>query len=271
MKKFTFVPLAAIVALGACNDATTLVAPDSANFELVNVSERVAADQVNALVRLSFAIPFEVEVPGGGTGQLIPVAQPDGVALNFSGNQSNAGTCQAGTWKNKNGKGMGGTINKPHPHCTVWQDEGGTTTEMVNVVLEPISARYYRHNDNQWRLAFTNQSGDNGKVLVKDNEDLTGNGTIVAWAVFENNPEQRVGQITIALNQFMGQRDTDVCQVADSLAEISCLAKLISFSYSPIGVADGGYGEHGFGIPGDYVERGFLSWTPVGSGWYRND
>lgn len=274
-KKWIALPVAAIVAVGvvACADEPTGLAPQGPNYELVEIGTRVEKDDVNARVWLSFAIPFEVEVEGG-TGEVIPVAQPDGAALNFPGNENNAGTCEGGTWKNKNGKGMGGTDTKPHPHCTIYVDAGGGTVETVYVVLEPISAEYVRQNANQWRLAFTNEGGDNGKVLVKNNEQLKGNGQILAWAVFQEDPDQRVGQISFDLGQFDDSVwDNDVCEVSDKddLPATSCLAQLIDFSYQPIGEADGGYGLSGFGIADTYEAAGFLWWESVGPGWTRDD
>lgn len=272
MKKLLAVSVAALFAVGivACGESPTeAYAPQ---FELVDPTKRVAEADVNARVWLSFAIPFEVEVPGGGAGVMVPVAQPNGPAQNFPGDEKNAGSCEDGTWKNKNGKGMGGTLDKPHPHCTIYVDEGGSSIETINVVLEPISAHYFRHNVNQWRLAFTNETGDNGKVLVKNNDKLEGNGELVAWAVFEHDPSQRVGQITIKLTQFDDSVwDDEVCTVADDLEDILCLAQLIDFSYAPVGAGDGGFGVDGFGEAGDYEEAGFLYWESVGPGWYRND
>jgi hypothetical protein len=254
--------LALAVTIAACNDMP--VAPD-VNFELVDLNERVAEDQVNARVWLSFAIPFEVEVPGGGTGVLVPVAQQDGPALNFPGNQKNAGTCESGTWKNKNGKGIGGTNSDPHPHCTVYEEQGGTSTETVEVILEPISARYERVGGSpQWRLRFTNETGDNGAVKILANDDiLQGSGEIVAWAVLKDDANNRVGKITFDLGQFDGEWDTSIdCEVSGDPDADGCLRQEVAFSYTP--EADG------IGAAGEYT-GGFFWWESVGSGWTRED
>jgi hypothetical protein len=46
---------------------------------------------------------------------------------------------------------------------------------------------------------------------------------------------------------------------------------LIDFSYAPVNALNGGYGDDGIGVAGTYEEKGFLYWTMVGTGWYRND
>lgn len=265
--RFSFLAaLALAVTLTACSD--TLLAPDSANFELVDTGDRIDKDDVNARVYLSFAIPFEIEIPGGGTGAIVPTAQADGPALNFPGPAKNAGSCESGTWKNKNGSGMGGTEANPHPHCTIWIEEGGSTFETIYVVLEPISAYYEVKNANQHLLHFADRPGDNGAVKILNNAgELEGNGEIVAWAVLQDDLDQRVGKITIDLSDLTGEWDVMDCTISGDPSADGCLKTPVPFSYEPEAEEDGG-----IGIAGTYVE-GFLWWEFVdaGTGWYRND
>jgi len=198
MKKFAFLSLAAIVALGACNDATTLVAPESANFELVSGG----MDRADANVEIVASFTYTIE------SNALPYRE-SGPAVNPAGNV--VGTCvEGGAMRNPAGKVTGA---RPHPHCM-----GGDVTEELLISLEPISGTHEihcHHNNDCEGGNRIYQEADKvtfdglGNLFVTYNKVqnhqprnwfMQGSGVIVAWAVDQYG--NRHGTFTFNLDQF---------------------------------------------------------------------
>lgn len=243
MKKLFAVPVAALVAVGlvACSESPTeSYVPQ---FELVEPTIRIAAEDVNAHVYGSFSLSFDVSAPGG-----------IGVILtgpaNFPGNPKNAGTCDNGLWINSQGKRTSGNLDKPHPHC-VGETEGGTSS--IKVVLEPISV----HNGgtagaaNEW-LQFAVANND-GRVHVtgsgESNWGTQAQGVLTAYAIdaatINSASPTRVGILTIDLDQYKSTGGSSVnyfttgCTIDGAPGSPRCLNKVIGADYEPLAAPDG--------------------------------
>jgi hypothetical protein len=269
MKKFAFIPLAAIVALGACNDATTLLSPNGVNFELVDATQRVNDTDVNAHVYGSFSnlsFTYKVGTPGGAG----PIES--GVALGFPGNPKNAGTCDMGLWINPQGKRTSGTMAKPHPHC-VGTTEGSQSEENMVVVLEPISAKFTTDEDRTsgqtWKREL--ELGTELSAKVAGNGAKTeASGVIVAWAIdastLSSGAPVRVGQISFNLNQFASDDENffeKECSLSAEEDSPRCLNNVIDATFTPSAA---------------YADKlsardvtGFLYWTSATAPFNYND
>jgi hypothetical protein len=272
MRKIFALPLAAIVAVGfvACDSNPAGLAPEGPNLELVDLDQRIDADDVNAHVYGSFALSFDEEGPGG----IGPIKSGP---ANFPGNPKNAGTCDDGLWINAQGKRTSGSLERPHPHC-VGETEGGTVT--VWVVLEPISAINDRIGQDNENLQLAADRPDGDVRAVRGNPPpapppvgTEGRGIIEAYAIDaatigSGNPK-RVGVLTIDLAQYDHNSTNyflEDCSLTVSETYFRCLNTPIVADYMPLD------GDDGVGYPisladwdeqadGAYPVTGFLYWT----------
>jgi hypothetical protein len=193
MKRFGLIPLAAVVAIGACQDSPTIVIPDAAHFELV--SGGIARENANIEIVATFTHTIQGDRP----------YRESGDAVNPSGHV--VGECVAGgAMRNPAGKITGA---RPHPHCM------NSGAEELIIGLEPISGQHetYCHascgNDNR-RLADKvtfNSAGDmfvtyNRESAVASNWYMQAQGLIVAHAIDQYG--NRHGTFSFDLSQFAG-------------------------------------------------------------------
>jgi hypothetical protein len=200
MKKIILVPIAAIVALGACDDVAPVAGPQGPNFELVSGG----MDRANANVRIVASFTYTIE------GNALPYRE-SGPAINPAGNT--VGMCvEGGAMRNPAGKVTGA---RPHPHCM-----GGDISEELLISLEPIWGTheiFCHHNENNCtsndnrraQLADKVTFNAAGTMFVTYNKEenhqarnwfMEGTGEIVAWAVDQHG--NRHGTFTFNLNDF---------------------------------------------------------------------
>jgi hypothetical protein len=165
MKKFAFLPLAAIVALGACNDATMLVAPEGANFELVDATQKV----VNG-ANIDIYAKFVVEV---GTGNTVTIGDDDQPVPGMNSEGKPHGLCYSGgRWQNPSNKKFAAKV--PHDHCRVVGEE-------LIVGLESITGKHFTQNHG---------SGDNRRTSVGVNFNESGT-MFVKWNAASGQEQNR--------------------------------------------------------------------------------
>jgi hypothetical protein len=201
------VVLAVVVALAvpACHDAPTGLAPGEASFELLDETIRITT--ANAAVHGTFM----VELSGVQTRVLGSEKDEGG---NFIAEPANfpakglaqRGTCVAGLWVNPQGRPTSGSLSNPHPHC-VEVLHG----DPFNVVLESIDAEYRESSGGAKFLILSNEepvdeqcdpSEEPGPVTYVGNNGK-GCGSVLAWGV-EEGTDIRVGHFEIDLAQFHG-------------------------------------------------------------------
>lgn len=273
MKKLAFLPLTALAFTAACDDTKSPVAPEGANFELVDKDSRVLTADINAHVYGTFSLNF-----GGGATTVVG-RTGDGI---IPGNQKVSGRCEAGLWFNPQGKPTAGTYNKPHPHCV--QTVSGQT---IQVVLEPISVDWGNagQSDNEF-LRFTKEGAldangneikvkyvgagncpprkaEAGECRIDPNGDKTsGEGIIRAFAI-DAVTKARVGTLTFNLADFTttsGNLFATECTVGavtisstNTTDLLRCLPHVFSATYEPL--AQGGVGTTTNNV------QGFLYWV----------
>jgi hypothetical protein len=232
------------LAVAACSERRS--SPTSPSFELVDPTERIDADKVNAHVYGSFALDFTTQ--GGST---VITSGP----ANFPGHPpAGPGTCVDGTWYNSQGKRTAGSLDKPHPHCVSTGD--GTS---ITVVLEPISSDWGNRgqSSNEFlRLAADLADGSVRRVGGGSATQTKGDGIIVGYAIDASTlagTPKRVGTLTIDLNQL----DDDNVNLFDSDCSVDeaarCLPRIIGATYDPLPAPDG------VGIHTESVQ-GFFWW-----------
>jgi hypothetical protein len=229
-----------MVAVGAvaCADQPTIVAPDVANFELVEIGDRVAAGEVNAHVYGSFSnLSFDYTV--GTAGGFGPIES--GIATGFPGNPKNAGTCDMGLWLNPQERRTSGSMAKPHPHC-VGPIAGTEEEKSMVVVLEPISAKFTSSEDRTsgqtWQRSLTL---GNGLIAEVEGQTKTkASGEIVAYAIdastLNDASPVRVGTLTFDLGDYASESDNyfeKECTLGGWENAPRCLALVIDAVFTP--------------------------------------
>jgi hypothetical protein len=195
MKKFAFLPLAVIVALGACNDATTLVAPEGPNFELVDATQKVVSG-----ANIDIYAKFVVEV---GTGNTITIGDDDQPVPGMNSEGKPHGLCYSGgRWQNPSNKKFAAKV--PHDHCRVVGEE-------LIVGLESITGKHFveQHAGGartsvgvNFNETGTLQVKWNGAANVTANHKMEAAGRVHAVAVDQDgNPH---GTFTFNLDQYDG-------------------------------------------------------------------
>ena len=255
MKKF--LPILAL-ALGACSEAGEKVA--GPQFELVDESIRIDADDVNAHVYGSFALNF-TETVGTPGGWGVITTGP----ANFPGNPKNAGTCDNGLWINAQGKRTAGSLNKPHPHC-VGQTVGTEEEVPIVVVLEPISARFFTSEDRTSGQTWQRElwlGTDLGAKVIGNGAKTEASGTVIAYAIDAatlNGINRRVGMLEFDMVEF-NSNDTNHFEADCTLDDVAngprCLNVVLTAKYTPLPSAEGGIGEVTENV------TGFLYWSPA--------
>jgi hypothetical protein len=179
MKKFAFASLAAIVALSACNDATTVAGPNGPSFELTNGAHLRVTD-----ANVELIATFKVDVQGGtvylGTEEGVP-------GINSEGNPH--GTCFiGGRWQNPSNRKFAAKV--PHSHCTVVGVER-------QIGLEPITAAHWTQDHGSGtglRTSFRIELNEAGTMFVNWH---AASGTVA-------NREMRAGGIVEAFGKEVG-------------------------------------------------------------------
>jgi hypothetical protein len=253
------VVLAVVVALAvpACHDAPTGLAPGDASFQLVDESIRVMGANVTVHGTFVAEVSGQVQTRVLGSekdehGNFVP--EP----ANFPARgEAQRGTCVGGRWHNPQGRPTSGSLTNPHPHCVeVVQGEA------LNVVLETIDAEYRERNGGASKfLILSNEEPDDPRCDPQDEPGpvtYVGNGgkgcgSILAWGVREGTAE-RVGLFEIDLAQFFyAPPDLFDCTLGSG-AESGCLNHLVAATYR--------HGPDGSGAPIEV--EGMLYWVLTG-------
>jgi hypothetical protein len=201
-KTWIALPVAAIMTVGllACDTNPAGLAPEGANRQLVDESQRIAdnaADLVYAYA--TFSISQEGQAPYRDVGS---------PGINGAGKEM--GKCLAsGRWENPAGKPAGAI---PHPFCITGGEED------VLIQLEVINSRRWQHNQNVYRMAFDVEE----ELRVQFNSssgNTSGAGVMHAIALRNGVP---FGKFVVDLTQYNQQNENLLngqCYIGEELEE----------------------------------------------------
>jgi hypothetical protein len=185
MKKLFVLPVAAIVALGACNDVAPVAGPDGANFQLVDETLRRTSGNADVVAT------FTVEITGG-----VAYRAAGTPGINAEGNE--VGTCfEGGRWQNPSNRKFAAKV--PHDHCV-------TVSPSRMISLEPITSSITydgalgRSGNTATEIFFSNLNATNYTVKWHSVSGMSGSGLINAIAVDEDG--EAYGRFTFDLADF---------------------------------------------------------------------
>jgi hypothetical protein len=123
MKKLFVLPVATIVALGACSDVVSVAGPEGPNFQLVDPSLRLETGNADVIATFSYTIPGD---PGFRAGE--PGVNSEGREIGWCAEDG------SGKWQNPSNKKWANAV--PHAHC---MNEGA---DEKRITLEKITSQY---------------------------------------------------------------------------------------------------------------------------------
>jgi hypothetical protein len=179
----SILPIVAVLAITACDESSSFLAPEAPAFEIVDgYGLQIQSGNVSISAQFGFTVS-----------ETVSVDQYVGPGLNAEGKE--VGWCQFGRWKNPAGRFTGSV---PHAHCT--RAVGAFSQDVIR--MEPISGRHSTLPGNvPVKLVFGNEGLDTEyRVQYQDMQNRTqGVGLLVAHALRNG---VRSGKFVFDLAQF---------------------------------------------------------------------
>jgi hypothetical protein len=185
MKKLVFVPMVAVLALGACSEGAEILNPGSPDFALVDEALRLTTGNAEVVAT------FTVELAGG-----VATRAAGSPGINAEGDE--VGTCfEGGRWQNPSNKKFAAKV--PHDHCV-------TVSPSRMISLEPITSsitydsRIGMSANTATEIFFSNLNATNYTVKWHSVSGMSGSGLINAIAMDQDGEAH--GRFTFDLADF---------------------------------------------------------------------